>query len=64
MVVKSEAEIVCAPMDGNSVTVTFHKNIGDFVEADEVVADIESDKATIEVSSPVWGSIDKIFVET
>ena len=40
-------------MDGAGVTVTFHKNIGDNVDVDEVVAVIESDKATVEVAAPV-----------
>jgi len=37
-------------MDGDGVLVKFHKNVGDSVKIDELVVEVESDKATIEVT--------------
>jgi pyruvate/2-oxoglutarate dehydrogenase complex dihydrolipoamide acyltransferase (E2) component len=56
-------EIVNAPMDGEAVTISFIKKPGDTVVADELVAEVESDKATIEINAPVAGVIEEYFVE-
>ena len=50
---------IVVPSPGESITeVTlgqWHKNDGDWVETDEVLVDIESDKATLEVRAPAAG---------
>lgn len=50
-------------MDGDGVIIQFHKKVGDQVSADEVILEVESDKATIEVSSPVNGFLKEFFVD-
>jgi pyruvate/2-oxoglutarate dehydrogenase complex dihydrolipoamide acyltransferase (E2) component len=59
----AKIEVVMAPMDGEGVVIKFVKKVGDAVEADELIAEIESDKANIEVTSPIDGVIEEIFVE-
>merc|ERR1719235_2371123 len=49
--------VVHAPMDASPALITFHKAIGDTVKRDELIAEIESDKATIELSAPCNGVI-------
>jgi pyruvate/2-oxoglutarate dehydrogenase complex dihydrolipoamide acyltransferase (E2) component len=49
--------IVHAPMDASPASITYHKAIGDAVERDELIAEIESDKATIELTAPCSGVI-------
>lgn len=39
----------------------FVKNPGDFVEADEVIARIETDKVTVDITAPNAGVIQKFF---
>ena len=56
-------QFVTAPMDGEGVYVKLFKAVGDSVEAEELIAEIESDKATIEVNSPCNGKIMELFVE-
>ncbi len=55
------------PSAGESITevmvVEWHKSVGDFVEADETVVEIETDKASMEVPAPVSGTLTKQFVE-
>ena len=50
---------IMVPSPGESITeVTlgqWHKHDGDWVETDEVLVDIESDKATLEVRAPAAG---------
>ncbi|CAD7960440.1 unnamed protein product [Amoebophrya sp. A120] len=55
-------ETVFAPMDGEGVYISFQKKVGDSVKADEIIAEVESDKATIEITSPINGVIEEIFV--
>jgi len=43
--------------------VTFCKKVGDSVQADEIVAKIETDKTTIDVPSPKAGVIEALLVE-
>lgn len=45
------------------VVESYVKNIGDFVEADEVVARIETDKVTVDILSDHSGVITKLFAE-
>lgn len=41
---------------------SWEKNVGDMVEKDDVVAQIETDKVTIPINSPIKGVLDKQFV--
>lgn len=64
--VPSGAEIVVpVPIMGESITSgtvsKWHVKIGDFVKADQVVAEIETDKVSVEVRSPQDGIITKTF---
>merc|ERR1719421_1135861 len=61
--VAAKTEVVMAPMDGEGVVIKFIKKVGDAVETDELIAEIESDKANIEVTSPIDGTIEEFFVE-
>lgn len=54
--------VVNAPMDGEGVYLTFHKKVGDSVNAGDVVIEVESDKATIEVKAPSAGVVKEFFV--
>ena len=60
-----ETVIVRAPMDGEGVYITFHKKAGDSVNKGDVIAEVESDKATIEVEASVAGRffIDEFFTQ-
>lgn len=55
------------PALGESVTeatiAKLHKNIGDFVVADELIAELETDKVTLEVNSSVSGVITELLVK-
>ncbi|KAL1199019.1 Dihydrolipoyllysine-residue succinyltransferase component of 2-oxoglutarate dehydrogenase complex 2 [Cardamine amara subsp. amara] len=55
------------PFMGESITdgtlATFLKKPGDHVEADEPIAQIETDKVTIDVASPVAGTIEKFVAK-
>ncbi|XP_029642874.1 dihydrolipoyllysine-residue succinyltransferase component of 2-oxoglutarate dehydrogenase complex, mitochondrial [Octopus sinensis] len=58
--------IVLTPHFAESVTegdIVWVKAIGDSVAVDDVVAEIETDKTTIPVPSPVAGVIEEFFVE-
>ncbi|MBX3084178.1 MAG: 2-oxo acid dehydrogenase subunit E2 [Anaerolineae bacterium] len=61
------AEVVSLPALGAGITegtfLNWVKNIGDTVKAGEVIAEIESDKATIEVESTNSGTITKQLVK-
>ncbi len=59
----SETIVVNAPLDGDNLYVTFIKKPGDPVEANELIAEIESDKATIEIKAPRAGTISEFCVE-
>jgi 2-oxoglutarate dehydrogenase E2 component (dihydrolipoamide succinyltransferase) len=54
------------PSAGESITEVqvgaWHKREGDYVERDEVVAEIETDKASMELSAPAAGVIGKLLV--
>lgn len=39
----------------------FHLDPGDFVEADEIIARIETDKVTVDITSPSAGVIEEYF---
>ena len=39
------------------------KNIGDYIEVGEMVLEVETDKATVEVPTPVSGTIIKLLFE-
>jgi 2-oxoglutarate dehydrogenase E2 component (dihydrolipoamide succinyltransferase) len=52
---------ILMPQMGQSVAegtiVKWRKRVGDAVAADEVIMDVESDKITVEVESPVPGRL-------
>lgn len=43
--------------------VTWHKQVGDSVRRDEIIADIETDKVVFEVPSPESGVVEALLVE-
>jgi len=56
-------EVVMAPMDGEGVVVKFIKRVGDPVSVDDLIAEIESDKANIEVTSPIDGVVSEFHCQ-
>jgi len=50
-----------APVDAESAVITFRKSVGDAVTPDEIVAEMESDKATVEIAAPCAGVVEKIL---
>lgn len=57
------SQVVMAPMDGEGVYITFQKAVGDKVSKDDVIMEVESDKATIDIKAPADGVITEFFVE-
>merc|ERR1719379_1386468 len=55
------ATIVNAPMDADTAVVSYKVAVGDAVEADDLIAEIESDKATVEVNAPCAGTVAELF---
>jgi pyruvate/2-oxoglutarate dehydrogenase complex dihydrolipoamide acyltransferase (E2) component len=55
-------EVVFAPMDGEGVVIKFIKRVGDPVSVDDLIAEIESDKANIEVTSPIDGVMSEFHI--
>lgn len=55
------AEVIRMPLLSDTMTegkiVTWNKNVGDKVKADDVLADVETDKATMEVNGYVDGTL-------
>jgi len=45
------------------VIAAWHKNVGDIVKSDDIIADVETDKATMEVMPYVDGTLLYIGVE-
>lgn len=43
--------------------VTWHKQVGDVVEAEDILADVETDKVVFEVPAPADGVIESILIE-
>jgi len=62
---KVEDVIVNVPIMGESITQgtvgKWHAKTGNFVKADQVIAEIETDKVNVEVRSPQDGVISKVF---
>jgi len=58
---------VTLPQLGETVTegkiVKWNKQVGDKVKSDDALADVETDKATMEVPSPVSGEIIEIVAK-
>ncbi|MFT5170876.1 MAG: pyruvate/2-oxoglutarate dehydrogenase complex dihydrolipoamide acyltransferase (E2) component, partial [Candidatus Marinamargulisbacteria bacterium] len=54
--------IVMAPMEAERATVTFHVQPGDAVAEDQVIAEIEADKGTVEILAPVAGVLKEFRV--
>ena len=61
------AEDIRVPELGESVTEaiigTWHKKVGDTVKADEVVAELETDKVSMEVTAPSAGTISELVAD-
>ena len=55
------------PQLGETVTegtvANWHKQVGDRVEADEIILDVETDKVSMEIPSPGTGTLAKILVQ-
>ncbi len=47
----------------DAVMTEWHKQVGDSVEAGEVIGLIEADKATVEIESPASGTLTEIIGE-
>ncbi|XP_066994554.2 dihydrolipoyllysine-residue succinyltransferase component of 2-oxoglutarate dehydrogenase complex, mitochondrial [Anabrus simplex] len=61
-----ESKIITVPQFAESVSegdVRWQKKVGDSVEEDEVVAEIETDKTSVPVPSPAAGIIEELFAE-
>src|SRR5690606_32472147 len=58
---------VLMPQLGETVTEgtvsNWHKQVGDRVEADEILLDVETDKVSMEIPSPGAGTLAKILVQ-
>ncbi|MBR46382.1 MAG: biotin attachment protein [Rhodospirillaceae bacterium] len=46
-----------------AIVMEWHKQVGDTVEAGEVIGVIEADKATVELESPATGTLTEIIGE-
>ena len=61
------SEKILVPVLGESITEAtvskWLKNVGDKVEADEPIVELETDKVNLEVPSPVSGILDQINVK-
>lgn len=61
------SQTVKVPEMAESITegtlASYSKSVGDYVEQDETVATIETDKIDVEVNAPVSGTITEILVE-
>lgn len=47
----------------DATVMEWHKQVGDAVEAGEVIGVIEADKATVELESPATGTLTEIIGE-
>ena len=47
----------------DATVMEWHKEVGDSVEAGEVIGVIEADKATVELESPATGTLSEIIGE-
>jgi pyruvate dehydrogenase E2 component (dihydrolipoamide acetyltransferase) len=58
---------VLMPQLGETVAegtvAAWHKQVGDRVEADEIILDVETDKVSMEIPAPAAGTLAKILVE-
>merc|ERR1719376_1315839 len=64
--VRDEVHTVVCPAFAESISegdIRFEKAVGDSVGADEVVCEVETDKTSVPVPSPVAGVITEILVE-
>ncbi|OOG00319.1 hypothetical protein ASPCADRAFT_511351 [Aspergillus carbonarius ITEM 5010] len=61
-----ETRVISVPTMGESISegilATFHKQIGDFVEQDEEIASIETDKIDIPVNASESGKVTKLLL--
>jgi pyruvate/2-oxoglutarate dehydrogenase complex dihydrolipoamide acyltransferase (E2) component len=56
-------EGVFAPMDGEGVQLTYKVAVGDVVVVDQLVAEMETDKATVEITAPSEGIVSELHLE-
>ncbi|CAD7941238.1 unnamed protein product [Amoebophrya sp. A120] len=59
----AEPEDVLAPIAAENAIIRFLKQVGDTVQADEAIAELETDKASIEIVSQVAGTIAEFHVK-
>ena len=61
------SEKIIVPTLGESITEAtvsrWLKNIGDQIETDEALVELETDKVNVEVASPVTGILSKIKIK-
>ncbi|XP_074603868.1 dihydrolipoyllysine-residue succinyltransferase component of 2-oxoglutarate dehydrogenase complex, mitochondrial [Brevipalpus obovatus] len=63
---RQEIQIVQAPQFAESISegdLRWEKAVGDSVKEDELVAEVETDKTTVPINSPVTGIIEELMVE-
>jgi 2-oxoglutarate dehydrogenase E2 component (dihydrolipoamide succinyltransferase) len=62
-----EPAIIPVPAMGDSISegtvVTWHKAVGDQVEMDEVLCEVETDKVTVEIRAPDSGVIQELYAK-
>ena len=62
-----EKAVIDVPSMGDAITdgtlIELHKQAGDFVQQDDVLCSVETDKVTVEVRTPVSGTIVEYFSE-
>jgi 2-oxoglutarate dehydrogenase E2 component (dihydrolipoamide succinyltransferase) len=58
-------KIMKLPKLGDSISdatvLKFHKNVGDAVQPDEIIAEVETDKVNVEIKAEAAGVITKLF---
>jgi 2-oxoglutarate dehydrogenase E2 component (dihydrolipoamide succinyltransferase) len=63
-----EPSIIPVPAMGDSISegtvVAWHKAVGDQVEMDEVLCEVETDKVTVEIRAPDSGVIQELYAKT
>lgn len=61
-----EVKIVCVPQLAESISegdIRWEKAVGDSVDTDEVIGEIETDKTSVPINSPGTGVIEELLVE-
>ena len=62
-----EISVIPVPAMGDSISegtvVTWHKAVGDQIEMDEVLCEVETDKVTVEIRAPDSGVIQELYAK-